>query len=205
VIRKLWSRAIVVATGPSLTPAVALDVEDLHAIGWRVIAVNDAWRLMPWADVLYACDREWWDFYWLDLEKFRGERWTSTAANLSVDDNKAEWVKTRHPVSLITADSGSGFCATPGRIHYGNNSGFQAINLAMQFGAEEIKLVGFNMQRVSGAAHFFGEHPRAIDRGADYKAFLADFAVAAQSMPPGVKVINCTPDSALQCFPMGAL
>ena len=26
----------------------------------RVIAVNDAWRLAPWADILYACDGRWW-------------------------------------------------------------------------------------------------------------------------------------------------
>ena len=42
----------ILATGPSLTPAQAEYAKGKA----RVIAVNDAWRLAPWADILYACD-----------------------------------------------------------------------------------------------------------------------------------------------------
>ena len=42
----------ILATGPSLTP----DQAEYAKGKARVIAVNDAWRLAPWADILYACD-----------------------------------------------------------------------------------------------------------------------------------------------------
>ena len=55
---------IVVASGPSL------DADTAHRVrmarwtdGWRVIVVNDAYRLLPRADILYACDARWWELH----------------------------------------------------------------------------------------------------------------------------------------------
>lgn len=202
-----WQRCIVAASGPSLDQDVADRARDLQLLeDFRIIAVNDAWRLLPFADVLYACDLSWWEYYAASLEKFRGERWTSTCASPTVDDDKLGWSRRDElRVQLIDARAEEGFSITPGLIHYGNNSGFQAVNLAMQFGAREIRLVGFNMQRVERRAHFFGEHPPELDKGADYAAFIADFNRAAELLPEGVRVINCTRDSALRCFPQGEL
>ena len=42
--------------GPSLTAAQVAALRGKT----RSIAINDAWRLAPWADVLYACDGRWW-------------------------------------------------------------------------------------------------------------------------------------------------
>jgi hypothetical protein len=42
--------------GPSLTQAQV----DACRGRAHVIAINDAFRLAPWADVLYACDWQWW-------------------------------------------------------------------------------------------------------------------------------------------------
>ena len=48
--------AVIVGSGPS---ARATDFS-LIDIRTRVIAVNESWRLVPWADVLYATDGIWW-------------------------------------------------------------------------------------------------------------------------------------------------
>src|SRR6478735_2256963 len=53
--------------GPSLTP------EDVGACRGRavVIAISDAYRLAPWADVLYSCDAKWWEYH-RDAVEFPG-------------------------------------------------------------------------------------------------------------------------------------
>jgi hypothetical protein len=49
----------VLAAGRASPPA---DVEACRG-KTRVIAVNDAYRLAPFADVLYACDEKWWKWH----------------------------------------------------------------------------------------------------------------------------------------------
>jgi len=53
-VRKLWPDAVVAifGAGPSLTQA---QVEQTRG-ACQTIAVNLAYRLAPWADLLYACD-----------------------------------------------------------------------------------------------------------------------------------------------------
>jgi hypothetical protein len=29
----------------------------------KVVAINTSFQLVPWADMLYACDGKWWDHY----------------------------------------------------------------------------------------------------------------------------------------------
>ena len=46
--------------GPSLT---AEQVELVRRSGWRCIAINDTYRLAPWADVHYFCDLRFWGWH----------------------------------------------------------------------------------------------------------------------------------------------
>ena len=91
-----------------------------------------------------------------------------------------------------------------GVIHYGDNSGFQATNLAIQFGAEEIWLIGFDM-KVNGKPHFFGEHPLECRKGMTPRSWRAAFETAERMMPEHISIINATPGSALSCFPRATL
>jgi len=169
-----------------------------------VIAVNDAWRLLPFADVLWVTDRGWWDVH--GNIPFAGERWSSQAANLSIDDDKAKWGRCEEfRLKLVVGCDGDSFCFEPGRIHYGNNAGFAAVNLALQFGATEIKLAGFDMKRTGGREHFFRDHPAPLHNGSNFGGFIQSFTKAAALLPAEIKIINCTPDSALGCFPFGDL
>ena len=51
---------VCIASGPSLT---AEDCELVRESGCPVIVTNTTFRLCPWADMLYAFDRPWWNHY----------------------------------------------------------------------------------------------------------------------------------------------
>lgn len=88
----------------------------------------------------------------------------------------------------------------------GQNSGYQAINLAYLLGAARIVLLGFDMKRgADGRAHWFGDHP-VQTQDYIYSAMLQNFPKLARRLKElGIEVINCTPDSALDAFPRNEL
>lgn len=187
-----WPGATVVvaATGASLTPEVA---ETVRASGVPAIAVSDAWRLLPWAEVLHSADTAWWRHH-NGCPEFAGERWT-----VRKETNSDELIE-RYGLKAIKERHGDRFSTTPSIVCSGENSGYQAANLAILFGAARVVLVGFNMQ----GTHFFGDHPAPLRNGNPLK-FVGYFRNAAAKLPPGVEIINATPDSALDCFPIMSL
>lgn len=190
-----WERCIVAAPGPSLTEEVAQQCR-----GVPVIAVQDAYKRIPWADVLYGCDALWWEHH-NGCADFAGEKWSSH----DPDTNDKTEARDRYGVHLVEGRPGVGF-SFDDWIHYGSNSGFQAINLAIHFGCTRILLCGFDMRSIDGRRHFFGGHPVELGRSdGDYERFIPTFETAAKLLPPHVEVINVTPGSALRCFPMGTL
>lgn len=196
-IEPFWQdrAAIVAATGPSLTEDVADRCRRAHQDGTHaVIAVSDAWRLMPWADALYSCDARWWEQH---KPAFTGDKWSSH----HLPDNNKLAAAERHGLNLVRGRAGQGFSVDPECVHYGANSGFQAVNLALLFGARRLVLVGFDMRLVAGRSHFFGEHPAGLRRTSNHQNFIRAFEIAAASMPGGIDIRNATPGSALTCFP----
>jgi len=185
----------VAATGASLTSAVAELLRGQH-----VIAVNDAFKLLPFADLLYACDAKWWEVHNGCMD-FAGERWSTHEIGGS-NDKRA--IAKKYGVSLIAGRSGDKF-RTDGTIAYGSNSGFQAIGLAIWLGAARIVLVGFDMRDIAGKRHFFGDHPKPLRNGGCFCAWLRVFAKAAKRVPPGVEIVNATSGSALMVFPLVSL
>lgn len=186
---------IVAGSGPSLTPEVA---ELCDASGAACVAVSDAHRLMPWADVLYSCDAAWWNLYDGMLD-FRGERWSSHSEG---KDDKLRCALRWH-LQLVAGIERPGFSGNPALIHYGQNSGYQAINLALHMGATRVLLVGYNMKNVGQRNHFFGRHPSHL-RNSDPTVFIKHYDRAAKLLPhshPQVRIINCTENSALKCWP----
>ena len=181
---------MVAASGPSLTAEICAKLPKQ-----QTIAVSDAGRLLlPDAAILYSCDAAWWTHH-KGAPGFRGERWSSHGS--AIHDNKRE-VGQLYGLNLIAGRDGQGFSSDPTVIHYGSNSGFQAVNLALIMGARYVVLVGFDMQ----GSHFFGNHPRGLRNSTSYSNFIKAFERAARRMPPGVKIVNATPNSALRCFPM---
>lgn len=200
VITRRWpsSTVIVAGTGPSLSKEVA---DACAPRLYPTIAVNDAYQLFPKADILYACDAKWWDHH-DGVKSFTGERWS---CHSSGKDDKLACAE-RWGLKLVRGSPSKGFSTNQAVIHYGQNSGFQAINLAMLFGAKRVLLVGFDMRNIplprnNLQRHFFGNHHHSL-RNSDPSVFIKNFEQAARLMlPGGPQVINCTPGSALKCFP----
>lgn len=160
--------------------------------------MNDAYRLLPYADILYACDEHWWQMHIADVERsFFGERWTTHQAGPSIANDKSQ-LPPEWRLNCAAGKESGGFSTDRTTLHYGGNSGFQAINLALLKGATRVVLVGFDMRVVAGARHFFGDHPEPLSNAADYRKFVRHFERAARECR--VPIVNATPGSALDCF-----
>ena len=183
--------AVLIATGPSAGVA-PLDL----ARGWPTIVVNDAFRLAPWADALYAADRAWWQVHHAEVAKvFHGERWTPSAE--AAEEYSLRRVHGRHA---------SGLCEDPAIIHYNLNGGAQALNLAYHWGARRFVLVGYDMGPVAGRGHFFGDHPAPLRNASPWEQMVRTFGVIAEDCRRlGLEVVNTSSTSRLRCFPRATL
>ena len=172
--------------------------------GFSVVAVNDAYRLFPDADLLYACDAAWWRAH-DGARSFRGERWNQIAVGGATHKHdlaaQAQWglysvASKNAPLPFLTGEI----------IAQGFNSGFQAVNLAVLMGAREVVLVGFDMSAHGGKTHFFGNHPRPLVNESPYGMFLKAFDRAAPVYAAaGIRIINATERTALKSFPLMTL
>jgi hypothetical protein len=193
--RDVGKTCIILASGPT---AGLCDTSLLP--GWPVIAVNDGIYLYHQAGWLYAADWRWWDAHHEHVVQHspRTELWSQ--------DAKASQKYRLHHVEGVR---GPGLSTEAGKIKLGGhigNSGAQAMNLAVMFGAKRLILVGFDMKRIDGKAHYFGEHPPGLNRGDGWTNFVAQMGpMAAELYEAGVKVINTSPDTALPYFDKGNL
>jgi hypothetical protein len=154
--------------------------------------------LAPWADVLYACDFAWWKRHG-GAPEFRGLKISQDPAAVSMGWN----VK---PVRTKADDHRMRF-SEPGIIGCGGNSGFQAINLAAQFGASRIVLVGFDMSTAEGE-HWHGRHDGGLRNPT--RTGIAQWrdrldAAADDLAAQNVTVINAGRKSALTRYPKMSL
>lgn len=208
MVPRQWENetVVLIASGPSLTP----DDVDYVRGKCRVIAINDSYRLAPWADALYACDSPWWQHHH-GCHDFPGQKWTQAYGVLAARRDPASArrqlnVIEKYDLLSVCGAFAKGLSLCPSLIHYGGNSGFQALNLAVHFGAKRIVLLGFDMRPSGGKSHWFGNHPPGLQRHSPYTEFISAFEGAVDDLTrAGVEVINCTPHSALQSFPHRAL
>lgn len=187
-----WTGAtcVIVATGPS---AAGVPLEAAQGKS-KVIAIKTSWQLAPWADALYGCDKPWWIAH-QGVPQFKGRKF-SPSPTVSKVYPDVMLVRLVPRAQIITGEIGRIGC---GLRTGGGHSGFQAINLAVQFGARRIVLVGFDMSLSRGAhwhAHAQGTRQRKDAKGmAECRVALDDCAKQLSDM--GVEVINAAPESAL--------
>lgn len=164
--------------------------------GWRVLVVNNTWELLPTADVLYASDQSWWELHLRNVtSQFQGECWTASRL-----------IAHRTGIHFIKVRDTPGLSVEPGTVSSGANSGYQAVGLAVLFGAREILLVGYDMQHTYGMKHWHGNHPAPLAQEVPVEGWRRRFGpLATDLQAAGVRVINCTRETALDCFPRGDL
>ena len=189
--------AVCIAGGASLTK----EQVDMCK-GHKVIAINDAYKLAPWADILYACDNQWWE--WHDgCPSFEGRKITHEQGVRWGKLLKGEDVpKPPYPgVEIVVSSGNEGFSEELNRIRHGGNSGYQALHIAMSMGASTIILLGYDMHARKDKSHWFGEHPNGKQSDSRYANWIKEFpALQEAAMNRGQTIINCTPGSALECF-----
>jgi hypothetical protein len=180
---------VIVASGPSAKEA-PLELAKGRA---KVIAINTSWRLVPWADILFACDQRWWTQYH-GCPEFGGLR-------LTIDKHAAREFGLGYAHCMKPDDRV--FLEPKGTVGWGGNSGFHCLNLAIQFAVKRVLLVGYDM-RIDRGPHWHGEHPRGMHNPSAMNVERWRRAVdnaAKIAKAQGVEVINCSSVSALQNYP----
>jgi hypothetical protein len=184
-IPQLWpGRTVaVLASGPSMSPEIA---DQVRAAGIPAIAVNNTRELAPWADLIYACDEAWWAKY---------------PAALALPGLKVTMGAVKGVLRVGNAGSAGYDHKDLQGVHTYGNGGAQAIQIAAKAGASRILLAGFDMH----GTHWHGEHhaPLRNSTVASFERWLLLMPqLAAALAERGVEVINCTPGSALTCWPI---
>ena len=103
-------------------------------------------------------------------------------------------------ITKLTSIDAPGLSKKQGTIHRGDNSGYQAINLAYLLGAERIILLGFDMMMHGTQRHWFGDHPGDMNAASSYPSFMRHF----ETIKPadyGLEIWNCSRRTAMDCFP----
>lgn len=180
---------VIVAGGPSVT------ISDVRLIGMarsadlcRVIAINDAVYPCWFADHLHACDAKWWTRHG-GVPYFFG---TKTALE-----------ETAYMDVVTLQNTGTeGFDQRQGCVRTGYNSGYQAVHIAAQGGAEHIILVGFDYSDRGARDHWFGRHGPGMDKSSDvaeWRRVFRDLTTHLNGM--GVKISNVSMQSTLTWLP----
>lgn len=182
----------ILGCGPSLS---LVDFDALRDSGQRVVAINDAIFEFPDADILYFCDRKWWDgeFGRRDrVDKLCVPFWRVTLENEIPS------------VFRLRNTGATGFDDDPQSLRHGSNSGYQAIHLAVHLGAAQIILYGFDMRIVRGELHAMARRERQDAAGFGRvlrEEMLPKFQSLVEPLKErSIEVVNATPGSALTCW-----
>lgn len=150
--------------------------------------------------MVYGCDAAWWK-YRRGLPEYQGTKvtWAGNGLNEFPDIQKVEIGKngTGGYTDRMLFDR-------PGEeIGGGGNSGFQALNLAVQFGARRVLLVGYDMTDRSGV-HWYGRNRWPMSNNpneSNFRRWLAAFEGAKPLLDArGVEVVNTSSISAMKTF-----
>lgn len=155
-------------------------------------------------DCWIACDPAWHAHYGRVDGRFDKWHW---------DDEICQ----RHGYRHIEGRWFDGLSTDPNWISLGHSSGWQALNLAVHYGCDQILLVGFDMDyRPGEPRHYFsglseqaGEYPNALRKWSLFDkpnktGLLYDYRHIAKQCERGEipPIINCTPKSAMRWFPV---
>jgi hypothetical protein len=155
-----------------------------------VIAVNNSWQLAPFADAVFAMDRAWWAVYGPSIN-CDAELWTSSRESSRI-----------YHLNLIGSEPGGGLASKPNSIRLGGNSGYQAVCLALHFGATKIILLGYDMKTDGKRTHWHGDHQKLGNPHAGrFRDWLAHFDALNRQKPAGVEIVNASRETALRAFP----
>jgi len=180
----------------------------INASGLPIFGCNNTYQVVT-LTALLACNIEWWDYYWPRDPALRAgdfEKWTWDRATAD-----------RYGICYIRGEWGAGLSRDPAVIHYGHSSGYQLIGLAYHYGVREMILCGYDLrfprgyngqERIAGGnRHYFGEYPPQLQHWTKFNIGpngelngLLDCYRTIHPADYGLRIINCSPGSALDFF-----
>lgn len=186
-------RSVVKGASPSHYSSYMTSLHDKH-----VIAVNVAYLIGDWIDIVFFGDGGFFLKHQEALSKFSGLK-----VSCSPKTNDVNWIK-----HLPRDKSHSrGLTSNPKKVSWNGNSGSAAINLAAHTGAKRIILLGFDMKVDDiGKQHWHDIYGRFASRnerkkGMPFHRHLRGFPeMAKDAKRMGVEILNACPDSKIECF-----
>jgi hypothetical protein len=184
----------IIGGGPSVLKT------DTTNLPGRIIATNEAGlTVRPDADVLFFADLRWWEWNKDRMHLYTGPRIVTN----NLMNNSPDRV---HYLNRYRGNQNLGLPLSedPTRLS-GWCSGGRCINLAFLLGAREIVLIGFDMHEKDGD-NFHNMHKSPPLKGRKAERFIPSIEAFLPGLNKhGVNVVNCTPGSALTCFPIMSL
>lgn len=151
-------------------------------------------------DVLHGCNHQFWNYYWPEIQDLRCHKWTTRTE-----------LKGIHPgLNYIEERWEPGLSTDPTYICAHHGTGPQVVNLALHYGCKVMLLIGWDM-RYREKRHYFGEYPEPLQHFPKNLGPNGEFIGLIKEMETivpedyGIEIYNCTPDSALTCFPMARI
>lgn len=183
------------------------DIDLVREAGCKVIAINRAYRLAPWADWLWGCDA---DRFWAwhsDAVDFAGTKIVIRPCG-DASSYPARWAKLaelaaagvnilRHSAREYPGPARHEGASSDPAVVYGNNSLYQILSVIAHTGASTVLLIWADM--TGGHWHegySTGEPDYAISIVPYFETLVQPLKKA------GVTVINCTPGSAIPYWPV---
>lgn len=194
VIPQEWTgeRCFILCNGESVNAQRHL----IPKITGRIIAIKEAMRLRTDADVWFIAAEKKVDICVPMFPLFQGRY---VVARNKVPPEYPDYVK-----RVCRTKDHTRLCQLPDHV-CGFDSGTSAIDLAAHFGASEIVLIGMDM---TGNRWCNGElaHPMPVipqQHHLRHRSVLP--ALAEDAKRKGIRIVNCSPISAVTCFERGRL
>lgn len=197
-VTKSWVGETVLCVGGG--PSTKQELVDLARGKCRVIVINNAYQLAPWADAHYFADFHWWQWHKdkPEYKAFQGQR-------ISIQDSTQHFLAQEPEVFVLRNGGGQGLSDDPSAVNTGSNSGYQVLNIAFLSGAKKILLLGYDMRFTDGRCHWHPPHPNRTQEDA-YRRYAKRFTQTAQQInAAGIDVVNCSPGSLINTFRRGDL
>lgn len=187
---RIWpnSTVYILGGGPGLLDN---DLSSIH--GQRCIGVNNSTFLGDWVDVCWFGDLKWWGWHKERLKSYTG-------LIITCNTRMKKWSK----MKVLLRGKVAGIDTRPSHVSWNRSSGASAINLAYHFGAKRIILLGFDMRRIDGKKNWHDDHKEKIHD--PFIRHLKSFSqIKKDAEHLGLEIINATPGSAINQFPIMTL
>lgn len=144
-----------------------------------MIVANTTFRIAPWADALFAMDKQWWDKHGAEARAtFSGERFSTNPLPVN------------YGVQRLTADR----CKSYG------NSGAACIALAIARGARRVIMLGYDCQHTGGVTHWHGSHPKGLGDAGSVNRWPEKFKQLKAELGHRAQIVNASRVTALEIF-----